>query len=268
MKIKPSSWLLAGGVLLALLPCGQFVWQQVQAQNISTACARQEEQLDLEAEREAARTYNERLFRSGIPDGEAAYADYENCLVFDDNGLMGFVEIPAISTRLPIYHGTQETAISNGCGHISGTSLPGGGPNTRTVLSSHSGLSAAGLFTRLDELRPGDRFTIESAGSVMVYEVDRIDVVLPDDTAVFAITPGADEAALVTCTPYGINSHRLVVSGTRVSETNKPATSGRLRLPSWHVWLTLLSPLALVLIVLGGQVRYVQARRKEKRKRL
>lgn len=143
-------------------------------------------------------------------------SDYVQVLNLGGDGLMGYIEIPAISVYLPIYHGTSEQVLSSGVGHLENTSLPIGGESTHAVLSAHSGLSDKKLFTDLVLLQEGDQFYIHVLNRTLAYQVDRIQVVLPYETQALQITTGEDYVTLVTCTPYGINSHRLLVRGTAV----------------------------------------------------
>ena len=128
---------------------------------------------------------------------------------------MGTIRIPKISVRLPIYHGTSESALASGAGHLYGSSLPVGGKSTHAVLTGHRGLVEAAMFTRLDEMRVGDYFYIEVMGRTLGYQVNRITVIEPNDTSQLKIVPGEDRVTLMTCTPYGVNTHRLLVSATR-----------------------------------------------------
>jgi len=147
---------------------------------------------------------------------EGSEERYYSLLDVAGSGVMGYVEIPKIQVKLPIYHGTYDAVLQVGAGHIYGTSLPVGGPGTHAAISGHRGLTSATLFTHLDELETGDMFYITTLGVKMAYEVDRIDVVLPDEVDLLRIEEGNDYVTLVTCTPYGVNSHRLLVRGTRV----------------------------------------------------
>lgn len=143
-------------------------------------------------------------------------AGYDELLNLSGDGLMGYIEIPAISVFLPIYHGTKENVLSKGVGHLENTSLPVGGEGTHAVLSAHSGLSGKKLFTDLELLKVGDVFYVYVLDTVLAYEIDDIQVVTPDQTDILHIVSGQDYITLVTCTPYGINSHRLLVRGTRI----------------------------------------------------
>lgn len=141
---------------------------------------------------------------------------YRSLLNADEEGLMGYISIPAISLHLPIYHGTTEEVLEKGCGHMEGSSLPIGGESTHAVLCAHTGLGTAELFTNLDQLAIGDGFTISIFGRTLEYQVDEIKVVLPDQMDELSVVDEEDFVTLVTCTPYGINSHRLLVRGRRM----------------------------------------------------
>lgn|GEM_PF-80313 len=191
---------------------------------------------ELEAERESAHLYNESLLSNIIltdPFDEEALkstaselSEYEILLNIDDDGIMGYIEIPAIDVQLPIFHGTKPETLEKGVGHLENTSLPVGGSATHVVLSSHTGLPTAKLFTDLIELEKGDLFFFVVLNETLAYEVDQIKVVEPTNTSDLQIDCDKDYVTLVTCTPYGINSHRLLVRGVRtdyVEEIKKEA---------------------------------------------
>ena len=171
--------------------------------------------------RKDAEAYNRKLaeqpdFDHAVAIARAQYSkEYDRLLDTGDNGVMGSISIPKIGVELPLYHGTQERDLARGVGHYEGTSLPVGGESTHTVLSGHRGLPSADLFTRLDEVEEGDLFVINTLGEDLTYRVDQIKTVLPDQTDDLAIVAGKDYATLVTCTPYGINTHRLLIRGER-----------------------------------------------------
>ena len=144
---------------------------------------------------------------------------YAQTLDISGTGIMGYITIPKISVELPIYHGTDEGVLQVAAGHLEGSSLPVGGAGTHAVISAHRGLPSAKLFTNLDELEVGDRFTITVLNRVLTYEVDQISIVLPTETDQLLPTEGMDYVTLMTCTPYGINTHRLLVRGKRVETT-------------------------------------------------
>lgn len=168
---------------------------------------------------ESAEEYNAQLLvRNGgdIADlTEEERASYDSQLALSAASVMGYLEIPKIRQMLPVYHGTSEAVLQEGAGHLEGSSLPVGGAGTHCVLTGHSGLSTKKIFTDLDRLVAGDRFTISVPGRVLTYEVDSSETLLPEDV-VLTITEGKDEATLITCTPPGSNTHRLLVHGHRV----------------------------------------------------
>lgn len=174
---------------------------------------------------EEARAYNRLLVgktnRFVLSDDEMAR--YEGLLNVTGTGIMGYVEIPALDCMLPIYHGTDETVLQIAVGHIAGSSLPVGGMGTHCVLSGHRGLPSAKLFTNLDQLAEGDVFRLHVLEEILTYEVDQIRTVEPQDVKELEIHPEQDFCTLVTCTPYGINSHRLLVRGHRVETVEEQA---------------------------------------------
>ena len=179
-------------------------------------------EIDYEAEWAAAKAYNDNLMPMILPDSfavaEASSRDeaYMACLNINDDEVMGIVEIPKIDVELPIYHTTDEDVLQIGAGHLEGSSLPVGGESTHAVISAHRGLPSATLFTDLDKLEEGDHFLLHILDDTLAYEVDRIDVVEPDETELLSVVEGEDLVTLLTCTPYGVNTHRLLVRGHRV----------------------------------------------------
>lgn len=167
-----------------------------------------------------AKEYNEHLYKKEMNiTSEIKEEDkikYNELLNINDTGIMGYIEISKINVLLPIYHGTSSTVLQAGAGHIEGSSLPIGGDNTHSIISGHSGLPSAKLFTDLNNLEIGDTFTIKVLKEVFTYEVDNIEIVEPDDINHLKIEEGKDYVTLVTCTPYGINTHRLLVRGHRI----------------------------------------------------
>ena len=146
----------------------------------------------------------------------SAAEDYDDQLDIAGNGIMGYVEIPKIQVHLPIYHGTDAEVLDRGVGHLLGSSLPVGGENTHTILSGHSGMASQKMFTDLEQLTQGDVFYLNVLNETLAYQVIRISTVLPYETELLSIVPGADLCTLVTCTPYGVNTHRLLVRGSRI----------------------------------------------------
>lgn len=173
---------------------------------------------------EAAKEYNASLLEQGEPDSltEEQKAQYNKMLDVAGNGVMGFINAPSIGCTLPIYHGTDDDILQEAIGHLDWTSLPTGGADTHCVLSGHSGLPSAKLFTNLEKMKEGDIFTLHVLDEVLTYEVDQILVVLPEDLDSVRIVEGQDYCTLVTCTPYGKNTHRLLVRGHRIENVDEP----------------------------------------------
>ena len=171
---------------------------------------------------EAARQYNQELLGNielldpFSPVKKEVDERYQSLLSTNEAGMMGYIRIPQIDVELPIYHGTEEKVLQSGVGHFEGTALPVGGESTHTVLTGHRGLPSKLLFTDLDELEEGDIFYIKILGETLAYQIDQILTVKPENTKALTIAPGKDYATLVTCTPYAVNTHRLLVRGTRI----------------------------------------------------
>ena len=179
--------------------------------------------IDYAAEMKKAEAYNDALLPSILPDSFAVAdastetdSSYEDSLNIAGDGMMGIVEIPKIAIKLPIYHGTGDEVLQKAAGHLEGSSLPLGGESTHAVISAHRGLPSASLFTDLDQLEIGDHFLIHVLDETLCYEVDQILVVDPEDTSALAVEDGEDLVTLLTCTPYGVNTQRLMVRGHRV----------------------------------------------------
>lgn len=178
--------------------------------------------IDYDAELKKAEAYNEALLPSILPDSfaiaDASEEDqtYMNTLNIAGDEMMGIVEIPKIDIKLPIYHTTKEDVLKQAAGHLEGSSLPIGGKSTHSVISAHRGLPSASLFTDLDQLKKGDHFLIHVLNKTLCYEVDKISVVKPEETSALAVEEGEDLVTLLTCTPYGVNTERLLVRGHRV----------------------------------------------------
>ena len=175
---------------------------------------------------EEARAYNAKLAEKSnrFILSEEEQEEYNRLLDVTGSGIMGYVEIPSIDCSLPIYHGTDEGVLQIAIGHIAGSSLPVGGKGTHCVTSGHRGLPSAKLFTNLDELKEGDTFMLHVLDETLTYEVDRILIVEPDDVSNLEIDPDQDYCTLVTCTPYGINTHRLLVRGHRIANMEDDAS--------------------------------------------
>lgn len=177
-------------------------------------------------------------------------AVYNQMLLVDHTGIMGYVEIPKINCNLPIYHGTNEAVLQTSIGHLAGSSLPVGGESTHAVLSGHRGLPSAKLFTNLDKLVEGDYFTVTVLNQTLTYEVDQIKIVLPEDFSDLQIRNGEDLVTLVTCTPYGINTHRLLVRGHRVkTRSTTTVVADAMQIEQWIVAAVIFFIILLVLIL-------------------
>lgn len=214
------------GLIISLYPLISNVYSrrnQIQVINDYTEDIKEIDTKQIANELELANAYNRKLNQtivltdpfdpSAIDMADDVYYDILN---YTDDGVMAYINIPKIDVNLPIYHGTDSEHMLKGVGHLVGTSFPVGGIDTHAVLSAHSGLSTAELFTNLADLKKDDLFYIHVLDDVLAYEVDKINVVKPDETNDLKIVPGQDYVTLVTCTPYGINSHRLLVRGHRV----------------------------------------------------
>lgn len=228
---------------------------------------------ELEAAREAARAYNAALsptFSDAFTSADIPSDDeYWQLLDVAGNGVMGTIEIPKIQVKLPIYHGTGETELQSGIGHLYGTSLPVGGAGTHSVLSGHRGLPSALLFTDLDQLQVGDRFGLHVLGETLAYEVDQVLVVEPTDVSSLMPEEGSDYCTLVTCTPYGVNTQRLLVRGHRVDSMGEAAevtTAGQVAqsFEWWHVAMLLCAVLMAVMVILTARNKAEDQRRRER----
>ena len=162
--------------------------------------------------------YNKKIRNMSFPfmNHKNIAEEYYNTLDVNGDGMMGYITIEKIKVQLPIYHGTSDKVLNSAVGHVEGSSIPVGGESTHSVLSAHRGLPSAKLFTNLDKVEVGDVFTIRILDKTITYQVDQILIVLPDETEPLNIEQGKDYCTLVTCTPYGINTHRMLVRGTRI----------------------------------------------------
>lgn len=216
--------LFVAGLLILSYPMISNFWNQWRADHLMSQYSETVENTDedtLQEKFRRARLYNKNLAGSSVPDAFSIReyrrdVEYESLLDVVGDGVMGFVEIPSIRVSLPIYHYTTEDVLKKGAGHLAGSSLPVGGKGTHTVVSAHRGLPSAKMFTDLNLLEEGDVFIFRVLDRKFTYQVDQIKVVEPDETEDLAAVPGEDLATLVTCTPYGVNTQRLLVRGYRV----------------------------------------------------
>ncbi len=201
-----------------------------------------------------AEAYNADLAKTGVRwiMTDEQMAEYNRQLAVTDSGIMGYIDIPKIRVTLPIYHGTDETVLQIAIGHIAGTSLPVGGASTHCVVSGHRGLPSARLFTDIDKLVEGDTFTMTVLNRTVTYEVDQIRIVEPTDLSNLQIEEGKDYCTLVTCTPYGINTHRLLVRGHRVANANGEANviADALQIEPVYVAPVVAAPMLIILLIL------------------
>ena len=233
MKKKGSmiviSLIFLAGLSLLLYPFVSNAWntyrQEKLIKSYEEVIAEKEEngEIDYTGELERAADYNEALVPSILPDSfaiaaaaEKPDAEYMATLNLSGDGIMGVVECPKIGISLPIYHTSSKEVLEKAAGHLEGSSLPIGGESTHSVITAHRGLPSAALFTDLDRMKKGDHFLIHVLNETLCYEVDQILVVEPDDTDALAVEEGQDFVTLLTCTPYGVNTHRLMVRGHRV----------------------------------------------------
>ena len=244
------------GALLLLYPTISDFWNSFHQSRAIASYAEQVADLDENSyDRlwEDARIYNKTLGdrMNRFVMAEEQKKAYAALLNIADNGVMGYIEIPKVRCNLPIYHGTDEAVLQVAIGHVPGSSLPVGGESTHCVLSGHRGLPSAKLFTNLDELETGDVFMLRVLDETLTYEVDQIRTVLPNELGDLAIVEGEDYCTLVTCTPYGINSHRLLVRGHRV-ENHAGASTIRVTADAMQIEPLQVAPLvaAPILVVM------------------
>lgn len=219
-----------------------------------------------------AEQYNKKLAESGIlwTLDEDQEKEYEEQLNIGTSGIMGYIDIPKIDVMLPIYHGIDEAVLQVAIGHIPGTSLPVGGKGSHCVISGHRGLPSARLFTDIDKLVEGDTFTITVLNQTLTYEVDQIRTVLPNDLSDLQIEKGKDYMTLVTCTPYGINTHRLLVRGHRTQNANGDAAviADALQIEPVYIAPFVAAPILLLLIIGMFIMTGMRSRRKRENRRI
>lgn len=251
--------LLLIGLSLLLYPTVSDYWNSFHQTRAIATYAENVAALDnasYDAIWDAARQYNRNLLNrsNSFLLSEEQKAEYESLLDISGQGVMGYIEIPEIDVSLPIYHGTEDPVLQVAIGHLEWTSLPVGGESTHCVLSGHRGLPSAKLFTNLDKLREGDTFLLRVLDEILTYEVDQILIVEPQDTAALEIVEGQDYCTLVTCTPYGINTHRLLVRGHRIDNIEEVktvrVTADAVQLEPMLVAPVVAIPMLLILLIL------------------
>ena len=267
--------ILVAGLSLLLYPTVSDYWNSLHQSRAIAAYAEQVAEMDDAAYDRMwaeAESYNQALTKKAdrytMTDEERE--EYDSLLNVSGNGIIGYIEIPIIKCSLPVYHGVDEAILQIAVGHIEGTSLPVGGKGTHCVLSGHRGLPSARLFTDLDKLTEGDTFILRILDETLTYEVDQILIVEPQEMEALEIEPGKDYCTLVTCTPYGINSHRLLVRGHR-TENQEEAETVRVTADAMQIDPVLVAPmlaapmLLLLLILLMLPKRRGSGRETEKR---
>lgn len=232
MKKKLSNIVIilifVAGLSLLVYPFVANKWnsyrQDCLISNYEKIVSQKSDSIDYDAEMKKAKAYNDALSPHILPDSfikaenqKSEDKSYTSALNLAGDGIMGIVEIPKIDVKLPIYHTTSEEVLSKAAGHLEGSSLPVGGKDTHAVISAHRGLPSATLFTDLDQVKKGDHFLVHVLNKTLCYEVDSIVETEPDDTSALAVQEGKDLVSLLTCTPYGVNTQRLIVTGHRVS---------------------------------------------------
>lgn len=274
--IKETSWtvrlLIVIGISLCSIPLVSSIHSSIQQNSmISTyeSKVKHTDKAKIIEQIQKAHNYNDMLFQTmGASVGDIDTAilsdeSYENILNLSDNGIMGSIEIPKIGVDLPIYHGTSDVVLSNGVGHLQNSSFPVGGENTRTVLTGHRGLPNAKLFTRLDELKKDDLFYIRVGNKTLAYQIYKIEIVKKEEAPdVLGIEEGKDLATLITCTPYGINTHRLILTGKRVPYSEKKKDAIEPEMMSWRELLFTALPFLIVFMLI---VRFILNKRKERK---
>ena len=201
-----------------------------------TAAIADADDAELTAQRQAAEQYNAMLSGTTITEGGASAPPLPYAEQLTVGGVMAYVDIPKINVYLPVQHGTDAETLERAVGHVVGTSLPVGGSSTHAVLSAHSGMASSKLFSDIDQLTAGDTFYIHVLGEVLAYKVDAINTVLPTDTSLLQIENGKDYVTLVTCTPFGVNTHRLLVRGHRIPYTPEQETTAAEEKPTASSW--------------------------------
>lgn len=251
--------ILLVGLSLLLYPSVSDYWNSFRSSRAISAYAEDVANLD-EAQYEemwsAARAYNRALAErsTNFALSDAQKEEYEKLLDISGVGIMGYLEIPELNMSLPIYHGTEESVLQIAAGHLEWSSLPVGGESSHCVISGHRGLPSAKLFTDLDKLQEGDVFVLRVLDEVLTYEVDQIRVVEPSQVSDLEIVEGSDLCTLVTCTPYGINTHRLLVRGHRIENIQESqtirVTSDAMQIEPLIVAPIVATPVLLLLLVL------------------
>lgn len=243
------------GLSLLLYPTFSDYWNSMHQTRAIATYAEDVAELDSDMYKhiwDDAKAYNQRLLQrqKQYQMSEEELADYHDQLNLTGNGIMGYIDIPSIHVTLPVHHSVEESILQVAIGHIEWSSLPTGGAGTHTVFSGHRGLPSARLFSDLDQLNPGDLFMLRILDELMTYEVDQILVVEPHETDSLLVEAGKDLCTLVTCTPYGVNSHRLLIRGHRV-ENPEEAVTVRVTADAYRIEPLVVAPVVAVPILLA-----------------
>lgn len=259
--------LFAVGLFLCCFPAvSNFYQQRRQADAVATyrQAVGDGQKEEVEEALKNAKEYNDMLYQSqgaAVDQMDTALLgdeSYRRQLNLTGNGVMGSLEIPKIRVELPIFHGTDAEVLSSGIGHLQGTSLPIGGENTHSVLTGHRGLPSSKLLVRLDEMEEGDLFFLRICGGTLAYKVTEIKIVEPEDTSCLKFQPDKDLVSIVTCTPYGINTHRMVVTGTRVEYKKAEHEMIKESIPSVREIVITVLPFVFLLVAI---ILYIRDRR-------
>lgn len=264
-----ASLLIIGLGLLFYPTISQNFNARLQTKSIATYARTSEEEKERSEELLVeAQAYNEELLSLPYPLVQYAKLDgYSDLLSIDTSGIIGIISIEKIQADLPIYHGTSGSVLSQGVGHMQGTSMPIGGSSTHSVLSAHRGLSSSRLFTDLNKLEKGDTFTITVLGRTITYQIDQIKIVEPSDTSDLAIEKDKDYVTLITCTPYGINTHRLLVRGVRVENIKKTVVTAEAFLIDKLIVSAFVATPIIIILVLYVMFKPVNKKKLQKEKK-
>ena len=276
------SLLMLFGLSLLLYPLVANMWNNHRQEellsdyDVKLSEAVEDGSVDYEKEKAAAEKYNDELIPCVLPDSFAVAAargqeseefkKYMSCLNLTGDGIMGKVRIPKIGVNLPIFHTTAEDILEIGAGHLEGSTLPIGGKGTHSVISAHRGLPSASLFTDLDKLEIGDNFFIEVLNETLAYEVDQILVVEPEETEALAVVEGEDLLTLLTCTPYGMNTQRLMVRGHRVPYSPNMIEEGKAPLGAYSLHTNYVFWVVVGLLITGTFILLLYLLDKKRRK--
>ena len=269
----------AGGYIILNYPVFGTLYNQVRGEKVLKSYDEAVQTID-EGKRQKylkeAQDYNKMLIEDNPQLSDAfsqeekkADSAYNHVLNMEESGVMGALEIPKISVYLPIYHGTSQEVLERGVGHLEGTSIPIGGKDTHAVLTGHRGLPSAELFSNLDQLERNDKFYIHILGEILAYKVFNVETVRPEETGHLAIAKGQDRVTLVTCTPYGINTHRLLIHAKRIPYTDQNTNSEKSTLWKWLLKqrVFLVSTVVGILLLLSSFVRSKKKKRKKQQRR-